>query len=155
MLTLYAPVEPHRRPAYVRLFGPYDTPLRKNQEVWFSFLDHTKDSRFLAGGKWFHRQLEYWTYDYQRVYYDLHFIDQKELEKDFSEKFRCTFEVERVPEYGTLRVVPFMPMYDKLVYTPAVGYEGQDSFTVRPVVPRRGYTGHSFTFRLFIGNENT
>lgn len=155
MLTLFAPVEPNRRPAYVRIFDPYETAISKNQEVWFSFLDHTKDNRFSAGGLWLHRQIDYWSYDYQRIYYDMHFIDQKELEKDFSEKFRCTFEVTRLPEFGTLRVVDFMPMYDKLVYTPAIGYEGQDSFTVRPIVPRRGFTGHPFTFKIFIGNENT
>jgi len=155
MLTLYAPVQPNRRPAYVRLHGPYHTVLQKNQEVWFSFLDHSKDNRFLAGGKWLHRQFDYWTYDYQRTYYDMHFIDQKELELNFSEKFHCTFEVTRLPEYGTLRVVEFTPMYDKLVYIPAIGYEGKDSFTVRPIVPRRGFTGHTYTFTFQVGNEAT
>lgn len=155
MLTAYAPVEPNRRPAYVRLFGPYETTIPTDQPVWFSFLDHTKDSRFLAGGKWRHRQLEYWSYDFQKTYYGLHFIDQKELEKDFSERYRCTFKVSRMAEYGRVEVVPFMPMFDKIVYTPARGFEGIDSFSVMPQVPMRGFEGSPFTFRIYVGNENT
>lgn len=154
MITAYANVEPNKRPAYVRLHGPKQTHIARNQETWFSFFDHTKDPRFTSSDV-LHRTIDYWSYDYQREYYDLHFIDQKELEKDFSQRYRCSFEILRFPEFGVLEVAPWFPMYDKLIYRPGRGYEGKDSFSVRPIVPNRGYTGHGYTFHLYVGNPFT
>ncbi|TMP46310.1 hypothetical protein CWB96_00315 [Pseudoalteromonas citrea] len=147
MITAYTSVEPNLRPAYVRLNGPYKINIAKDQTVGLSFFDHTQDTR-LNNSQQTHRQMQYWTFDFQKSLYELHFIDQKELDKNLSEKFKCSFDVVRTPEFGTLKIVEWFPMYDKLEYRPALGYQGSDSFTVRPVVPRRGFKGHTFTFQI-------